>query len=66
MAETLPMKHLRITFVYFVTVIALKIASKAKGEKNDRSNPHYSAVGINFANILAGNLYPDRGLNIKY
>jgi len=55
------MNNLDHTTLYLLNVIALKTQLKAALQKNDISNPQLSVVGINFANILAGNLYPETG-----
>ena len=55
------MNNLDHTTLYLFNVIAFNTELKASLQKNDISIPQLSMVGINFANILAGNLYPETG-----
>ncbi len=60
------MKQFNSTSLYILYVSNPGSGAKGSVEKNDISNPHSIVVGINFANISAGNLYPAAGLYIKY
>lgn len=59
------MKPTNTTSLYILYVPPQRIILKGKEQKNDISNPHSYRVGINFANISAGNLYPETVLYIK-
>ena len=60
------MKQFNLIAAYLLYVISPIKKFKGELQKNDISNPHYLMVGINFANNLAGNLYPAEGSSIKY
>jgi hypothetical protein len=55
------MNNLDHTSVYILYVFASKCKLKEALQKNDITIPQLSVVGINFANILSGNLYPETG-----
>ena len=59
------MKPTNTTPLYILYVPPQKFILKGREQKNDISNPHSHRVGINFANISAGNLYPEAVLYIK-
>ena len=56
------MKTINTSSLYILYVPLKKNLLKEKEQKNDRSNPHSYRVGINFANISAGNLYRNGSL----
>lgn len=59
------MKQIDITSPYILYITTPKKIFKGGKKKNDISNPHSAELGINFANISAGNLYPERVALIK-
>jgi hypothetical protein len=59
------MKQLDTISPYILSIIPLVKIFKGGKKKNNRSNPHSVELGINFANVLAGNLYPERVALIK-
>jgi hypothetical protein len=59
------MNQLDTTSPYILYTTPLKKIFKGKKKKNDISNPHSAELGINFANNLTGNLYPERVALIK-